>query len=251
MTIKDIDVTFDFTTDSFNYWTNFWENNNGLGVGNSDPDSVSKTLQVYHQILYSKKLPNGKKLELISGSNSYNYLTWENFRFGSDSIIASFRYKRYTAMIEKIKNYLPNYNEFMENFLHKTYTIGGEIIFPKRMWGLNQTRGCNTLICDRFDLTLECIRRFYNNEESPLSKTIENDKNFFVLFNDFKGYVDFFLLQDCVSTDYGNVLLWLKNDDFMISPLPQNVNDYLSFIARELNFVEKRNTRINKYIAEQ
>ena len=36
-----IDVEFDFTSDSPGYWDGFWENNDGLGGGGSDPDSAS------------------------------------------------------------------------------------------------------------------------------------------------------------------------------------------------------------------
>lgn len=45
-----IDVLFDFTTDTPNYWQGFWDRNNGLGAGGNDPDALSKTLQKYHQI---------------------------------------------------------------------------------------------------------------------------------------------------------------------------------------------------------
>ena len=36
-----------------------------------------------------------------------------------------------------------------------------------------------------------------HGEPSPLYKALEKDKGFFNMFRDFKGYVDFFLLQDC------------------------------------------------------
>ena len=39
-----IDVGFDFTSDSPGYWDKFWENNDGLGGGGSDPDSASAVL---------------------------------------------------------------------------------------------------------------------------------------------------------------------------------------------------------------
>ena len=52
-----IDVSFDFTMDSPHYWDPFWETDGGLGVGGSDPDSASKTLQRYHQTLWSRPLP--------------------------------------------------------------------------------------------------------------------------------------------------------------------------------------------------
>ena len=84
-------------------------------------------------------------------------------------------------------------------FLHRSYTIGGEMIFPKHTNSINQTRGTNPQICDRFDLTLECIRRYYRGEDSPLFSVLSTDKNFFDLFIDFKGFVDFFMLQDLVS----------------------------------------------------
>ncbi|HJK73666.1 MAG TPA: hypothetical protein O0X34_01565, partial [Methanocorpusculum sp.] len=166
----EIDIHFDFTTDTRGYWENFWDNNNGLGASKRDPDTYSKTLQKYHQFLWSKKLPNGEQMELTIGSGPH-YLTWKNFRFGSDSITASFRYNRYQTMINKIRDSMTDYQSFMENYLRKSYTIGGATIFPKRHGGINQSRGCNPFIKDRWDLTLECIRRYYRNEPSPLYNT--------------------------------------------------------------------------------
>ena len=60
---------------------------------------------------------------------------------------------------------------------------------------------------NRWDLTLECIRRFYAGEQTPLDKVLESDREFYNLFVDFKGYVDFFLLQDCVDENYNNEIL--------------------------------------------
>ena len=82
------------------------------GVGNSDPDVCSKTLQKYHQILWSKPLPNGEYMDLKIGSGN-RYLTWKEFRFGSDSITASFRYKDY-KLIKEIEKTIPDYHSFME-----------------------------------------------------------------------------------------------------------------------------------------
>lgn len=247
MDFNSIDVNFDFTTDSPCYWDNFWENNKGLGAGGSDPDSSSKTLQQYHRLLWSKQLPNGEYLDLKSGSGA-DYLTWRGFRFGSDSIIASFRYEHYRNMLEQIAKDIPNYKGFMENFIRHAYTIGGMIIFPKRRGGINQSRGCNSQIKDRWDLTLECIRKYYNDKQSPLYDTLVKDKAFFNLFVDFKGYVDFFFLQDCVSSDYNSVKFWLGDGEFTCNPLPQTTGDYLEWIERELQFVDNRNQRIKAAI---
>jgi hypothetical protein len=236
-----IDVNFDFTLDSPHYWDNFWQNNGGLGGGNCDPDSASKKLRKYNQELWSRLLPNGKKMELSLSQNGS--LKWGSFRFGSDSIIVSFRYERQRKLLEELSTTINNYREFVENFLHQTYTIGGEIIFPKHKNSINQARGTNPQICDRFDLTLECIRRYYSGQNSPLSTVVATDKDFFDLFIDFKGYVDFFLLQDLVSKDYSVIKFWDDWHDFSDNPLPQTVNEYMTIINNELTFVDNRNRR--------
>ncbi|WP_207654129.1 DUF6994 family protein [Pseudobutyrivibrio ruminis] len=241
-----IDVTFDFTRDSYRYWEGFWNRKDGLGAGFSDPDSSSPTLQEYHRILWSKELPNGEIMDLKSGSGSY-YLTWKDYRFGSDSIIVSFRYYHYKEIIEQAMAQLVDYKAYYEDFLHKSYTIGGMIIFPKHNNSINQNKGTNKLISDRFDLTLECIRRFYFNEPSPLSDVLEQDRKFFEVFVDFKGYVDFFFLQDCVSSDYNKVIIWDGKGDFTENPLPKTVEDYFHFLDNELDFLQKRNARIREY----
>ena len=115
---------------------------------------------------------------------------------------------------------------------------------------MNQRRGMNTLISDRWDLTLECIRRHYAGEESPLSKVIETDKAFYDLFVDFKGYVDFFFLQDCVSEDYSSVNIWMGDTSFRKSGLPETVEDYFNFLVKEHIFLDKRNRRIQEYCIE-
>jgi len=132
----------------------------------------------------------------------------------------------------------------MESVIRKTYTIGGSIIFPKHMNSINQCRGSNAQIRDRWDLTLECIRRFYEGEESPLSWCLEQDREFFELFVDFKGYVDFFLLQDCVSNDYSKVELWIDTKLFEKNPFPKDVEEYMRWIQHNIDFVDKRNQRI-------
>lgn len=236
-----IDVAFDFTTDTPKYWDNFWDDKI-LGGGGADPDAASITLQNYHQLLWSKPLPNGEYINLTSGKGS-NYLTWKNFRFGSDSILASFRYVRYRDMLENVSKSISNYQDFIESFIHKTYTIGGSIIFPKEN-SINRARGVNPFIKDRWDLTLECIRKYYKDEYSPLYETLAMNKEFFDLFVDFKGYVDFFFLQDCVSEDYQSVVFWIGDGDLSKNPMPKSVDEYLLWIDKQLNFVSKRNKRI-------
>ena len=108
-------------------------------------------------------------------------------------------------------------------------------------------RGLNRKIRDRFDLTLECIRRYYNNEKSPLYETLLKNEDFFNLFVDFKGYVDFFFLQDLVNVEYSEIKFWLGNGNFDENPVPKTVKEYLLWMENQMRFVEKRNKRIEQY----
>ena len=227
MTIPKIDLSFDVRTDS-----------NG-----KDPDYASETLKKYHQLLWSKPLPNGQVMELTKGKGFY--LKWNDFYLGSDSIIVSFMHDRYKYR-QLIMGGIPDFLQYREDYLKKAYTIAGSIVFPQVKWSMNQARGCSKKIADRWDLTLECIRRFYAGESSPLDTALQRSESFFGLFVDFKGYVDFFLLQDCVD-DNGNVILWLDTPLFINDPMPNTVESYKGWIEKELDFVEKRGKRIEAY----
>jgi hypothetical protein len=100
-------------------------------------------------------------------------------------------------------------------------------------------------ICDRFDLTLECIRRFYRNEKSPLEETLNNYKDFFDLFIDFNGYIEFFLLQDFLD-EHGGINFSIPFKDFNVPALPKNIDDYRYYIAHTIDLVNRRNQRIQK-----
>jgi len=230
-----LDTTFDFRTDT---------------PKGKDPDKYSKTLKKYHQALWSKELPNGEKMNLMISADPYYYLTWKDFDFGSDSIIVELRYKKYKHVIDKVAEIVGDVDAYYENLVRRSYTMGGMIIFPKHVNSMNQRRGTCGQISDRWDLTLECIRRYYNGKESPLSSVIESDKDFYDLFLDFNGYVDFFFLQDCVSDDYSEVDIWCGDNSFEKSGLPETVEDYFNFIHKEHEFLDKRNERIKKYCIE-
>lgn len=63
----------------------------------------------------------------------------------------------------------------------------------------NTARGFHPRIVDRLDLTLECIRRHYTGIPSPLSGVLARYADFFSVFEDFDGYVEFFFLQDLID----------------------------------------------------
>jgi hypothetical protein len=113
----------------------------------------------------------------------------------------------------------------------------------------NQDRGKNPKIHDRFDLSLECIKRFYNDEDSPLRETIQRYNQFFQLFKDFKGYCEFYLLQDLIKNDdYKEINHFLPFNNFEENPIPKNVDEYKLYMNKATEFINNRNKRIQNYI---
>lgn len=226
-----IDTTFNFYSDS-----------NGR-----DPDRASPTLRKYHKTLWSKPLPNGKHLELRDdrkGAYLYHNSELGEFFLGSDAITHS--YKNHTRK-KWLTDQIPNeVNELFD----AGSTIGAYIIFPNnridRKPTINQARGVIGLIDDRFDLTLECIRRFYLQEKSPLYDTLLRYKGFFDLFDDFLGYIHFFLLDDLI-TENKMIDFFLPFDGFRTRPIFTDVNQYLLYKKRVIRFINSRNNRIENY----
>ena len=228
----DIDASYDFRNDV---------------RPNNDPDIHSEKLKLYHKILWSKPLPSGEDF-LLDYSITGKYLSSKSsvgeFELSSDSITHSYIGVKRMNSITKLVNDVDR-NKILKTF----YTIGGFIIFPSNKIDNKQTingsRGFNSRIVDRFDLTLECIRRFYLGIESPLYETFSRYKDFFQLFDDFQGYAEFFLLQDIVTDDFSEVKFFLPFDDsFPSQPLPKDLNDYLIYIKNTNNFVVNRGNRM-------
>lgn len=162
------------------------------------------------------------------------------FWLTSDAVIPTFKWA------PQIKSMIPA--EELEAFNAVGYTVGGMMVFPgnriDRKWTINQARGCTRRIGDRFDLTLECIRRHYGNENSPLSNVLARYSGFFDLFQNFRGYVEFFLLQDLVSGNYAAVKIAAPFDDFRGSPIPAGVDEYRAYKDAMVAFIRARNQRI-------
>lgn len=212
-----------------------------------DPDSYSPTLRSYHRKLWSKRLPNGAffALDLDTPRLLHHSSELGEFFLSSDAIGHTYRgVKKMSHIVQQ----LPPHE--LTDFFDLCSTIGAFIIFPsKRIDGkmtINGARGTNQRIQDRFDLTLECIRRFYADEESPLSVTLERYSTYFELFQDFRGYVEFFLLEDLVCDDYQRIAFWHPFSSFDASPLPQSLPEYRAFKTKVENFVTLRNARIRE-----
>lgn len=210
-----------------------------------DPDSFSPTLRKYHKILWSKLLPNNQHfyLDLEFPKLLHHKSTLGEFFLSSDSIGHTYsRVKKMSHIIDEINK------AEIDSFFSICSTIGAYIIFPAKRINnkmtINGARGVNHKIQDRFDLTLECIRRLYKNQQSPLTDVLERNFNFFKLFSNFEGYVNYFLLQDLVEGDYEAIKFWSNFDNFETAPLPASKEEYISYMNKLLSFVEARNQRI-------
>jgi hypothetical protein len=192
-------------------------------------------------------LPSGDVFDLHDdkpGCYLYHNSALGNFSLGSDSITHS-----YKNQIKKkwLTQQIP---QEVQVLFDLGSTIGAFIIFPNnqvdRKHTINQIRGILRLIDDRFDLTLECIKRFYTGKPSPLGNALERYVSFFQLFETFTGYVDFFLLNDLVD-ESGDVKFYLPFDDFISPPRFWNVDDYLIYKDKVETFITSRNRRIEDF----
>jgi len=225
-----IDINFDFREES----------------KGRDPDRWSPTLQEYHRILWSKPLTNGKVFTLNKTSQNRLYHKSElgEFYLSSDMALYGFiskchRLEFIASQVSEIE--LKKFGQLTLN------TIGGVLLWPSNRidnkMTINGSRGFNRLISDRLDLTIECVKRYYLGKESPLSKVFQRYSSFFSLFSNFRGYIDFFLLQDFVDENE-QIYFSLPFDNFSRQALPQNVDEYRQYRNHTIDLVTSRNKRI-------
>ena len=227
----EIDTSFDFRSDS----------------PKGDPDKHSPTLHEYHRLLWGKPLPSGEPFVLEDGRPG-NYLVHRSalgtFKLSSDACIATLR-KRAKSVVDELGP------EALEEFQSVGYTIGGMILFPSNKVNgrmtLNGARGWHPRIVDRLDLTMECIRRHYLDEPSPLTKTLAAYRDYFDIFGDFAGYVDHFLLQDLVGKNGRLILFFMPFDDFKKPHIPHDLATYREYRSLSMDFVRARNARIDDW----
>ena len=230
-----VDTTFDVRTDA----------------GGRDPDRYSATLRAFHRALWSKPLPGGDMFELDRELSHASPMS--TLRFASDAITHTYATWTGPRALVETRNRIPAHK--MKAFVDLGCTVGAYTIFPRKVqvdgrWciSINQARGMHPLIRDRFDLTLECIRRHYLGLDHPLGVAFGPYSDFFALFDDFAGYVRFFLLQDLVTEDLDAVRFLVEFDEFQRTPLPsQNADEYRAYMDKSMAFIRARNGRIDRF----
>jgi hypothetical protein len=207
---SDIDITFDFRRDT---------------PEGMDPDTHSGILRRYHKLLWSKRLPSGELFDLddtTPGSYLHHRSGLGEFSLSSDAVIPTFKWASH------IKELIPD--DELKAFNAAGYTMGGMMVFPG-----NQIDG---------QWTINQARRHYSHGDSPLDRVLERYASFFDLFGDFRGYVEFFMLQDLVDADFSAVRISAPFDDFRDSPIPADAQEYTSYKDASVAFIEARNQRI-------
>lgn len=228
-----IDTSYDFRTDA----------------RDRDPDTHSPMLRSYHKFLWSKSLPSGTHFQLddvTPRSYLHHRSDLGEFFLASDSVIQTFirwvKLKHITEQFPETEN---------EAFMKIGYTIGGMMIFPANKIDGKQTingaRGFTRSIADRMDLTLECIRRYYLGQTNPLGEVLERYADFFALFGDFGGYVEYFLLDDLVAESRDAINFFMPFDDFVLPSVPQDLDTYIEYRRRSIDFIVARNQRITSW----
>ena len=221
-------MTFDFHSDT---------------PAGKDPDSFSPALRKYHQLLWSKELPTGQHFHLTMEPRKYlvHRSASSVFFLASDTITTRLRKKAARVIREIPEHELPEY---------LGYTPGSTLVFPANRIGgkptINGARGLHPRIADRFDLTLECIRRHYLGEPSPLADVLLRYSEFFSLFVDFAGYIKFFLLEDLVEDDGQTIRFFHPFADFSTPAVPKDRNQYLEYLRLSNAFISARNRAIDE-----
>lgn len=212
--------------------------------GGRDPDKYSATLRRHHQILWSKELPKGRgRFDLIyeGGSHLTHRSSLGTFFLSSDAIT--------TRLLDRAARVIRTIPD-AEIPPYRGYTTGSALVFPGNIIGrkmtINGARGFHPRIADRFDLTLECIRRHYLGiEPNPLRDVLNRYGTFFELFSDFDGYVEFFLLKDLLEEDGATVKYFHHFNDFKTPAVPKTKDEYLEYLRRKNAFITARNRTID------
>lgn len=208
-------------------------------------DRYSPTLRRYHQRLWSRPLPNGTAFDLdASGDPANAYLvTQDGVVLASDSLINSMTHWR------RLQSALTSIPESEQRvFRRRASSIAATGLWPQRIGeaghSINQARGVHRQVADRLDLTVECVRRHYAGQDSPLAAVMENASDFFALWPGWRSWVQWWLLDDLVDeegqlkwllpfTDFGNEEAW-----------PTTPAAWRSYRDRCLDFIDGRAARI-------
>ncbi|MDZ7612920.1 MAG: hypothetical protein U5K51_03785 [Flavobacteriaceae bacterium] len=115
---------------------------------------------------------------------------------------------------------------------------------------INQARGINGLIDDRFDLTLNAFELFYVGKKARFLTRCLDIKTSLTCLEALKDITSSFYFDDLVDENK-KVRFYLSFDNFKTKPTFIKYNDYLTYKNGVMNFIKARNRRIENYANQQ
>jgi hypothetical protein len=248
----------------------------------NDPDSHSRRLRDWHRVLWTKPLPDGTTLDLVPYDHGLVDRDRDMF-LKSDTAVPTWELQQEVqpfrdAVQERLR-------QAGRGSIHdvgwRLYDMGAMVLFPGRQVDgqrtINQDKGwLRYSIADRLDLTVECIRLYYgflrdldpsdqdaaklpdgHQRINPLAPTLHRYQSFFALFGTFDHYVQFWLLQDLVTTSpsgttvnfFGRGSSEAGHDFMTTGALPTDAEEYEAYLLAADDFVVMRNQRMAREVA--
>lgn len=226
------------------------------------------------------KLPNRRRLELQPERGGLRDVTHGEFLSSDAAVPVWERWREVQGFHAEVQQRLQALGRGTVHDLGwRLYDMGGMILFSglqvDRLWTINQAKGCTRArIADRLDLTLECIRLYYEfllhraeveaplpegyALSNPLGPVLHRYRSFFEMFRSFEGYVDFWMLNDLVvegdvRPQVAFMLPRVSSDPYDFTrevALPADADAYCSYLLAADDFVDKRNRRMAQVVAD-
>ncbi len=198
----------------------------------SDPDATSLELyQALQRIFQNRHFPNGYYISETKITRAYhNYgLRWLIKNQATQTVLVMNMGADYFGISRKWVKLLAGFSDGdVRDMLRMARLIGGHMIFPRNIQNLlsdehtgglpsvNTNRGGRPMY-DRTDLFLLDLANYYVGQPYR-TKAILKFRDFFDLFQSFKGFIDFFDLGVFVNQKYEVVNLQLNE------PFPEKSN---------------------------
>lgn len=177
------------------------------------PDPDKSSLKEYEDF---KKLIDGWNGDLFTEEPYRLYGSFElelkrhsdsstKYRLGGDQMITGWLQNldgRSLRLSPRVKQLVKSTDPSLVNkFINARYAPGNFIFWPRHYASINTARAGirGGGVEDRIDLTLECLRLWYEGKTPPcIGKAIERDSAYFKLFESFEFFVSFFALEPFV-----------------------------------------------------
>lgn len=232
-----------------------FDRNQNLKAGLSeaqDPADFSAKLAQYQILLYTKPLPSGGFLKLRA--NKFNQVEAE-LPSGESILLTSMpliHQACFEADNHELLSKLPQSQ--VDIMLRTLVTSGNYMLIPAQPlngYRLDDFRK-NPRIGNRIDLYLECVRRQYAGEPSPLDDILNPFKPWFELFLSFKQFVEFFYLGNLYDPKLKKIHFFKTFDpDFPINLDPETGSSSMLVLSHSVIFAGSRGQAQEKWLIEQ